>query len=117
MAYVVVGRCVDCRYTDCAAVCPVDCFYEIQSPRMLVIDPDTCISCHLCAPACPVHACYEEDEVPEPYKEWIEKNRELFPTGTLSKGKEDPLPGAKTLEQWQEWEKAQGWNVSEPRSA
>ncbi|MEZ5990422.1 MAG: hypothetical protein R3F30_15170 [Planctomycetota bacterium] len=41
--HVVTGRCVDCRYTDCVAVCPVDCFYEIKDPAMLVIDPDTCI--------------------------------------------------------------------------
>ena len=25
MTYVVVELCVDCKYTDCAAVCPVDC--------------------------------------------------------------------------------------------
>ena len=35
MAHVVTERCVDCRYTDCCAVCPVDCFYQIESPAML----------------------------------------------------------------------------------
>jgi ferredoxin len=117
MAHIVTGRCVDCRYTDCCVVCPVDCFYEIENPRMLVIDPDTCIDCQLCVPECPVHAIYEEEELPEPYKEWAAKNRELFPTGTQISTKKDALPGAKTLEEVQRWEREQGWNVSEPRNA
>ncbi|MEP0846193.1 MAG: ferredoxin family protein [Phycisphaerae bacterium] len=117
MPHIVTGRCVDCKYTDCCAVCPVDCFYEIENPNMLVIDPDTCIDCQLCVPECPIHAIYEEEEVPEPYKEWIAKNRELFPTGTVISQKKDALPGAKPLEQIQAEEKAKGWNVSEPRNA
>src|SRR5574337_1023138 len=83
MPHVVTGRCVDCKYTDCCAVCPVDCFYEIDDPRMLVIDPDTCIDCQLCVPECPIHAIYEAEEVPAPYQEWIAKNVELFKTGKL----------------------------------
>ena len=39
MTHVVTGRCVDCRYTDCCTVCPVECFYETKDPAMLVIDP------------------------------------------------------------------------------
>ena len=65
MPHVVVGRCVDCRYTDCCTVCPVDCFYEVENPAMLVIDPDTCIDCELCVPECPINAVYPESEVPE----------------------------------------------------
>lgn len=117
MAHVVTGRCVDCKYTDCCAVCPVDCFYEIEEPKMLVIDPDTCIDCQLCVPECPVHAIYEEDEVPECYHEWIAKNAELFGSGKVVSDKVDALPGAKTLEETQEYEKEQGWDVDEPRSA
>lgn len=117
MAHVVTGRCVDCKYTDCCAVCPVDCFYEIEEPKMLVIDPDTCIDCQLCVPECPVHAIYEEEEVPEVYQEWIAKNAELFPTGVQISEKKDALPGAKTLEEVQEDEKQKGWDVDEPRSA
>lgn len=81
---------------------------------MLVIDPDTCIDCGLCIPECPVHAIYTEDEVPEPYKEWIKKNAELFKGGTNITEKKEPLPGALTLEEIQAKEKAQGWDVSEP---
>lgn len=114
MAYVVTERCVNCRYTDCAVVCPVECFWEIQSPAMLVIDPNTCIDCGLCIPECPVHAIYTEDEVPEPYKEWIRKNAELFKTGTNITEKKEALPGAITLEEIQQREKAKGLDISEP---
>ncbi len=117
MPHVVSGRCVDCRYTDCCAVCPVDCFHEIKNPRMLVIDPDTCIDCQLCVPECPINAIFEEDELPEPYREWAEKNRELCKSGEQVNSKQQPLPGAKTLDVLQADEKARGWKVSEPRNS
>lgn len=117
MTHIVTGRCVDCRYTDCCAVCPVDCFYETTNPAMLVIDPDTCIDCGLCIPECPIHAIYPEDETPEPYREWIAKNRELFPAGTNITSKKEALPNAKPLEAIQTEEKSRGWDVSEPTGA
>lgn len=117
MAHIVTGRCVDCKYTDCCVVCPVDCFYEIDNPKMLVIDPDTCIDCQLCVPECPIHAIYEEEELPECYAEWKEKNAELFSSGTVITQKKDALPEAKSLDQIQAEEKAKGWQVSEPRNA
>lgn len=117
MAHVVVGRCVDCRYTDCCEVCPVECFYEIENPRMLVIDPGTCIDCQLCVPECPIQAIYAEDEVPEPYKEWTAKNAELFGGGKVCSKKTQALPGAKTLAEIEAEEKAKGWVVEKPRNA
>ena len=74
MAHVVTARCVDCRYTDCVEACPVDCFWEIKDPHMLVIDPDTCIDCTLCIPECPIGAIWTEDELPEEYSSWTQKN-------------------------------------------
>ncbi|MFO0972198.1 MAG: 4Fe-4S binding protein [Phycisphaerae bacterium] len=117
MAHIVTGRCVACRYTDCCAVCPVDCFYEIDNPAMLVIDPDTCIDCGLCIPECPIHAIYTEDETPEPYREWIAKNKELFGKGANITTKKDAMAGAKSLEQIQAEEKGKGWDVPEPTGA
>ena len=114
MTHVVTERCVNCRYTDCATVGPVECFWEVQDPAMLVIDPDTCIDCGLCIPECPVHAIYTEDEVPEPYKEWISKNMELYKNGVNITDKREPLPGALTLEEIQKHEKEKGWDISEP---
>ncbi len=84
---------------------------------MLVIDPDTCIDCELCDPECPINAIYPESELPEPYAEWKDKNADLFGGGTPISQKKDPLPGALTLEQIQEKEKANGWSVDEPSKA
>ncbi len=117
MAHVVTERCVDCRYTDCCAVCPVDCFYEIESPAMLVIDPDTCIDCVLCVPECPVQAIWPEDELPDAYSEWLDKNAELFGGGTMIKTKTDALPGALSLSQIQTREQERGLQVKEPSGA
>ncbi len=117
MAHIVTGRCVDCRYTDCCAVCPVDCFYEIESPAMLVIDPDTCIDCALCVPECPIQAIWPEDELPDGFSEWVDKNRELFGGGTMIKTKTDALRGALSLSQIQARERERGFQVKEPSGA
>ncbi len=117
MTHVVTERCVDCRYTDCCAVCPVDCFYETESPAMLVIDPDTCIDCALCVPECPIQAIWPEDELPDAYSEWLDRNGELFGGGTMIKTKTDALPGALSLSQIQTRERERGLQVKEPSGA
>jgi ferredoxin len=117
MAHVVTERCVDCRYTDCCVVCPVDCFYEVTAPAMLVIDPDTCIDCTLCVPECPIQAIWPSDELPDVYSEWIDKNAELFAGGTMIKTKKDALATALPLAQIQAKERQRGWSVVEPKGA
>ncbi len=77
MAMVVTEPCFGCKYTDCVVVCPCDCFHEGES--MLFIDPDPCIDCQACIPECPVQAIYYEDDVPEPWREYIALNREMAP--------------------------------------
>lgn len=54
MTYVVTENCINCKFQDCVAVCPVDCFYE--GPNFLVIHPEECIDCGVCEPACPADA-------------------------------------------------------------
>lgn len=71
MTYVVTDACVRCKYTDCVAVCPVDCFRE--GANMLVIDPDECIDCAVCVPECPANAILAEDD--EGAAQWLEHNR------------------------------------------
>jgi ferredoxin len=78
MAYVVTESCVNCRYTDCVDVCPVDCFK--MGPNFLVIDPVECIDCAVCVPECPVNAIYAEEDVPDDQRQYIEINRELAQT-------------------------------------
>ncbi len=63
MPHVVTENCVDCRYTDCVEVCPVDCFYADN--KMLYIHPDDCIDCGACVPECPVNAIFDVFDLPE----------------------------------------------------
>ena len=76
MAYVVADPCVKCKYTDCVAVCPVDCFYE--GKNSVAINPDECIDCGACEPECPVTAIFPEEDVPVNLKSYIEKNKTVF---------------------------------------
>ena len=62
MTHVVTEACIQCKYTDCVDVCPVDAFRE--GPNFLAIDPDECIDCAVCVPECPVEAIYAEEDVP-----------------------------------------------------
>jgi ferredoxin len=55
MTYIVAEPCVNCRYTDCALVCPVEAFH--LDDDMLVINPETCIDCDACVPECPRAHC------------------------------------------------------------
>lgn len=75
MAYVVTEPCINCKYTNCAAVCPVDAFRE--GPNFLTIDPMECIDCDACVSECPVEAIYPDDEVPEKWEHYIELNERL----------------------------------------
>ena len=98
MTYVVTERCVKCKATDCAEVCPVEAFHE--GPDMLYINPDTCIDCNLCVPTCPVEAIYADVDVPKKYESYTALNAEQCKTlPTISK-KKDALPGALTLDDW-----------------
>ncbi len=74
MAYVVTQPCHDCKYTDCVAVCPVECFYQDES--MLYIDPQECICCGACVPECPVEAIFDETAVPEQWVQYVALNAE-----------------------------------------
>jgi ferredoxin len=75
MTHVVTDSCVQCRYTDCVDVCPVDCFRE--GPNFLAIDPDECIDCAVCVAECPVNAIYAEEDVPADQQHYIPLNVEL----------------------------------------
>jgi ferredoxin len=75
MAMVVTQLCHGCKFTDCVAVCPADCFYEGEA--MLFIHPDECIDCGLCAPECPQQAIFYDDRVPEEFRADIELNRRM----------------------------------------
>ena len=102
MAYIVAEPCINCRYTDCVEVCPVDCFYE--GPNFLAIHPDECIDCNACVPVCPVEAIFADDELPEKWSHYTEWNDYLSEEWMdhLINETSDPLPDA---DEWAEKEK------------
>ena len=76
MTHVVTSACVDHKYQDCVAVCPVEAFKEADT--YLVIDPDECIDCAACVTECPVEAIFEESEVPEEWSKYTKINYDWF---------------------------------------
>ena len=92
MTTVVTDNCLNCRYTDCVTVCPVECFHADET--MLYIDPDVCIDCSACIPECPVQAIFEEDDLPEDKSEWIAINAERAADLPIISDKEEQLPTA-----------------------
>jgi NAD-dependent dihydropyrimidine dehydrogenase PreA subunit len=78
MAYVIAEPCIGVKDKSCVAVCPVDCIHGTDDDEMLYIHPDECIDCGACAPECPVSAIFPLEEVPEPWKRFIQKNADYF---------------------------------------
>ena len=74
MAFVVTEPCHGCKYTDCVAVCPMECFHEGE--KMLYIDPIDCIDCEACVPECPVEAIFHDSNVPDPWTRFVQLNAE-----------------------------------------
>lgn len=92
MPTIVTDNCRLCRFTECVSVCPVSCFHADE--QMVYIDNNLCIDCRACIPSCPVHAIYDEEELPEHLKSWIEVNGERSAALPVIKGKQNPLPTA-----------------------
>ncbi len=92
MTTIVTDNCKGCRFTDCVAVCPVDCFHG--DDEMLYIDNEVCIDCAACIPECPVDAIFEESDIPADQTKWIEINAERAAQLPVVDEQVDPLPGA-----------------------
>lgn len=92
MTFVVTDNCKGCRFTDCVAVCPVECFHG--DDEMLYIDPDECIDCGACVPECPVEAIYDEAQLPDDQQQWLKLNAERAPKLPVISEQMSPLPGA-----------------------
>lgn len=84
MAFVITEPCIGTKDTACVEVCPVECIHptrdeeDFETSEQLYIDPDECIDCGACEPECPVEAIFPEDEVPEKWHSYIEKNRAYY---------------------------------------
>ncbi len=100
MTYIVAEPCINCKYTDCVDVCPVDCF--VEGENFLAINPDECIDCGACVPECPTEAIFEESELPEKWAEYIELNAKLSGAWPVITEKKDGLDIA---DEWKDVEK------------
>ena len=80
MSHYIAEPCIGTKDTACVAVCPVDCIHptadeeDFEAEDMLYIDPDVCIDCGLCVDECPGKAIFPEDELPEEWLSFIERN-------------------------------------------
>ena len=78
MAYIIAEPCIGTCDKACVEVCPVDCIYTKDEDNMFYISPEECIDCAACEPVCPVLAIFAEDDVPEEWNSYIDKNYEYF---------------------------------------
>jgi ferredoxin len=82
MAYVITENCIGVKDRACAQICPLDCIEEGQievdgvTYDQMFIDPDECIDCGLCEPACPVDAIFQDVDVPAKWSKFVTLNAE-----------------------------------------
>ena len=99
MTHVVTDKCIECKYTDCVDVCPVDAFHE--GFNMLVINPSTCIDCTMCVDVCPVNAIVS-DNVDYPNIQQMIEYAEIASTRwpILSNIKQPECVDVSTINKW-----------------
>ncbi|HEY0841763.1 ferredoxin FdxA [Methylotenera sp.] len=95
MTYVVTENCIQCKFTDCVDVCPVDCF--VEGPNFLAINPDECIDCTLCVAECPAEAIFAEDDVPADQQEYIALNARFAQVWPVITARKEALENAEAM--------------------
>ncbi len=78
MAYVITEPCIGVKDRACVDACPVDCIHDDEESEQMFINSNECICCAACEPECPVGAIFEEREVPEKWRHFIELNAAFF---------------------------------------
>ena len=84
MAHIIAQPCIGTKDTACVAVCPVDCIHptkdnpKFAEAEMLYIDPEECIDCDACVEACPVDACFAEDQLPDEWQSFAQTNANYY---------------------------------------
>jgi ferredoxin len=92
MPHIVNDNCRHCLFTDCVEHCPVQCFHA--DGERTYIDPDVCIDCSACVPACPVQAISEVVDYTDEEEQLIELNRNFAQRLPIISRKRSPLPSA-----------------------
>jgi len=91
MTYTITEPGIDVKDQSCVEVCPVDCIHADEEDRILYINPDECIDCGACEPACPVTAIFAEDDVPEAQQEYTPINALWFKDPDAARAKVNEL--------------------------
>jgi NAD-dependent dihydropyrimidine dehydrogenase PreA subunit len=81
MPYVITDGCLDIMDRSCMDQCPVDCIE--QGERMLYINPEECIDCGACEPACPQEAIYLAETLPAHLKKFEAINAAFYTATTF----------------------------------
>ena len=82
MTYVISEPCIGTKDKSCIDVCPVDCIHGEEEDEQLYIDPEVCIDCAACELVCPVTAIFYEEDVPEEWRSFTQKNKDYFASKT-----------------------------------
>jgi NAD-dependent dihydropyrimidine dehydrogenase PreA subunit len=86
MVYVIAEPCIGTKDTACVDVCPVDCIHpkkdetNFDQVEQLYIEPDECIDCGACVPACPVSAIFALEDLPEKWAKFTQINADWYKT-------------------------------------
>jgi len=84
MPHIIAEPCIATKDTSCTDACPVDCIHptkddvDYETAEMLYIDPDTCIDCGLCVDECPVHAIYQDEDLPKEWSKYVQINIDYY---------------------------------------
>jgi NAD-dependent dihydropyrimidine dehydrogenase PreA subunit len=84
LTYVITQPCVGVKDGSYVDVCLVDCIHPTASEPdhdqhdQLYINPEECIDCGACEPACPVTAVFEESAVPAQWRDYLHINADYF---------------------------------------
>jgi ferredoxin len=99
MAYVIAEPCVGTKDNSCTEVCPVDCIHptpdepDYDTVEQLYIDPEECIDCDACVEACPVDAIFAEDQIPDEWTSFVDKNIKYCAPPERVRAPAAPAPG------------------------
>ena len=91
LAYVIAEPCIGQKDNSCVEVCPVDCIHptpdepDYDQVEQLYIDPEECIDCDARVEACPVDACFAEDQLPDEWQKYTQINLDYYKQGILSR--------------------------------
>ena len=70
MAYVIAEPCIGQKDEP-----------DYDNVEQLFIDPEECIDCDACVEACPVDACFAEDQLPDEWSKFTDVNAAYFKDG------------------------------------